>query len=80
VTTTAISWPIVIGGSALAGIGVATGVLNTAKIWDKTEARLRRKIRDHVVCALLQGRPGSPAILDQLKDVLDDAAKKAKKL
>ncbi len=80
VTTTAISWPVVIGGGALAAIGVATGVLNTARIWDKTEARLRAKVRDHVVAVLLEGNPKHPSILEQLKRVLADAAAKAKKL
>jgi hypothetical protein len=80
ITTTAISWPVVVGGGALAAVGVATGAINTAKIWDKTEARLRRKVRDHVVSVLLAGRQGAPSILDELRRVLGEAAAKAKKL
>lgn len=78
VTATTISWPVVIGGGALAGVAIATGVMNTAKIWEKSEARLRRKVRDHVVAVLLQGTPSNPSILDQITSTLREAAVQAK--
>ncbi|NJC05758.1 hypothetical protein GGQ97_001551 [Sphingomonas kaistensis] len=79
VTTTAISWPVVVGGGAIAGIGIATGLLNAGKLWDKTEARLRKKIREHVVSILLRGTEKHPAVLEQLRDVLAKTAERAKR-
>lgn len=79
VTTTAISWPVVVGGGALATVGIATGLLNTGKLWDKTEARLRKKIREHVVSILLKGSEKQPAVLEQLSAVLEATAERAKK-
>ncbi len=66
VTTTAISWPIVVGGGALAGLGLATGALNTAKLRDRTQIRLRERVRQFVVSSLIAGCERSPAILQQL--------------
>lgn len=80
VTTTVVSWPIVLGGGALVGLGLATGAINTAKVWDKTEARLRRKVRDHVVGTLIEGTPERPSILMQLSSTFDAAAERAKEL
>lgn len=80
VTTTAISWPVVLGGGALVGLGLATGAINTAKIWDKTEARLRRKVCDHVVGTLIEGTPERPSILMQLSSTFDAAAERAKEV
>ncbi|URD60772.1 hypothetical protein M8312_13495 [Sphingomonas sp. KRR8] len=79
VTTTAISWPVVVGGGALAAVGIATGLLNTGKLWDKTEAPLRRKVREHVVSILLKGSEKHPAVLEQLIAVLEATAERAKK-
>ena len=78
VTTTAISWPIVLGGGALAGVAIATGLVNTGQIWDKTEARLRSKVREHVVAVLLKGSSRHPSILEQLTKAFAAAAEKAR--
>ena len=80
VTTTAISWPVVLGGGALAGLGLATGVFNTAKIRDRTLGRLRKRVRAFIVASLIEGSNQSPAILQQLATEFDRAAKRAKSL
>jgi hypothetical protein len=80
VTTTAISWPVVVVGSAVAGVGFATGLLNTSRIWSKAEQRLRRRVREHVVAVLLQGPPKQPAVLEQLSSLFERTAIEAKKL
>jgi hypothetical protein len=80
VTTTVVSWPVVVGGGALADIAIATGLLNKGRIWDKTESRLRDKVRQHVVATLLLGSAKEPSILEQLEQTFADAAKQAKKL
>lgn len=80
VTTTTISWPVVLGGGALAGLGIATGLLNTAKIRDRTQARLRDRVRSFVVASLIGGDENSPSILQQLTAEFDHAAKRAKAL
>lgn len=80
VTTTAISWPVVVGGGALAGLGLATGVLNTAKIWEKTEARLRERVRRFILATLIDGTDAAPSILQQLGREFALAARKAKAL
>lgn len=79
-TTTAISWPVVIVGSAVAGAGIATGVLNTGRIWAKAEQRLRKRVHQHVVAVLLQGPISQPAVLEQLAALFDRTATEAKKL
>jgi hypothetical protein len=80
VTTTAISWPVVVVGGAVAGAGIATGVLNTSRIWAKAESRLRNRIHSHVVATLVQGRPNKPSILEQLSALFARTAVQAKKL
>jgi hypothetical protein len=77
-TTTAISWPVVIGGGAFAGAGIATGVINTSRIWSKAEERLRRRVRDHVIAVLLRGPTGQPAILEQMEALFATTANEAK--
>ncbi len=67
VTTSVISWPVLIGGSALAGLGLATGVLEGSKLWAKVERRLRDKTRGFIIAALLKGSPDHPSILEQLE-------------
>jgi hypothetical protein len=78
VTTTTISWPVVVGGGALAGFGIATGLLNTAKIRDRTQARLRDRVRSFVIGSLIGRHGNSPSILQQLTAEFDRAAKRAK--
>lgn len=78
VTTTVISWPIVVGGGAIAGLGIATGLLNTAKIRDRTRARLRDRVRRFVIAALIEGEARAPSILQQLAGEFDRAAARAK--
>ncbi len=80
VTTTAISWPVVLGGGALAGLGLATGFFNTVKIRDRTLGRLRKRVRGFIVASLIDGSEQSPAILQQLATEFDRAAKRAKSL
>ncbi len=78
VTTTVVSWPVVVGGGAVAAVGIGTGLINAGKIWDKTEARLRRKVHNHVVATLLVG-DRQPSVLEQLTDALAATAKEAKR-
>lgn len=80
VTTTVISWPVVVGGGALAGLGLATGVINAAKIRIRAQARLRDRVRRFIVASLIEGSEKSPAILQQLTAEFDRAAKRAKAL
>ena len=80
VTTTTISWPVVLGGGALAGLGIATGLVNTAKIRDRTKARLRDRVRSCVVASLIGGDEHSPSLLQQVTAEFDHAAKRAKAL
>jgi len=78
VTTTVVSWPVVVGGGTVAAVGIGTGLINAGKIWDKTEARLRRKVHDHVVATLLVGHR-QPSVLEQLTDAFAVTAKEAKR-
>jgi hypothetical protein len=79
VSTTAISWPLVIGGTAIAGLGIATGAFNGARLWDKTQARLRHRIRTFIVTALLEGTADTPSILEQIAAEFGRAAERARK-
>lgn len=80
VSFTAISWPVVIGGGAVAAMGVATGVLNTGKLKDRTQARLRDRVRRFIRSSLIEGHKGSPSVLEQLAEEFDRTAKRAKAL
>ncbi len=78
VSTTAISWPLVLGGGALAGLGIVTGALEGSKLWSKVEARLRRKSRSFIVSALLKGSDAHPSILEQLIAEFERTAERAR--
>lgn len=78
-TTTVVSWPVIVGGTAVAGVAIATGLLNAGKVWDKAEARLRKKVHERVVSTLLVGDK-QQAVLEQLADAFAATAKEAKKL
>jgi hypothetical protein len=78
--TTIISWPVVVVGGAAAAVAVSTGIVNSARLWDKTEARLYRKIADHVGAMLIRGTPKNPSVLDQLAAQYTEAADNARRL
>lgn len=80
VTTTAISWPVALGGGAVAALAIGTGVLNTGRIWNKAEARLRTMVRNHVIATLLKGSADQPSILEQVSSALETAAQRAKEI
>jgi hypothetical protein len=80
VTGTAISWPVVIVGGAVAGAGIATGLLNTSRIRAKAEERLRRRVHDHVVAVLIEGPAEQPSVLEQLAAMFARTAQEAKRL
>lgn len=78
VTTTTLSWPIVVGGGAAAALGLATGVVNAAKLRDRTQARLRERARRFIVSALIEGSVKAPSILQQLTHEFERAVALAK--
>lgn len=78
VSTTAISWPVVVGGTTLAGLGLATGAIETSRLWSKLEARLRRRARDYVLAALVKGSAQQPSIAEQLAREFANTAELAK--
>lgn len=78
--TTVISWPVVVVGGTAAAVAVSTGLINSARLWDKTEARLWRKVADHVGVMLIRGTPKHPSILDQLAARYTEAADHARRL
>lgn len=80
VSFTAISWPIVIGGVALAAAGLATGALNTGKIKGRSKVRLRERTRQFIKASLIEGSEKSPSVLKQLAAEFDRTAQKAKAL
>lgn len=80
VTTTAISWPVVLVGGSFAGVALVTGVFKVSQLRDKFDARLRHKIHAYVVATLIKGSVASPAILEQLAQLYQDAATRAKAL
>ena len=77
VTTTAISWPVVVGGGALVGLALATGVLNTARIRDRAQVHLRNRARQYIVASLISGTDKTPAVLQQLAMLFQKTAKRA---
>ena len=78
--TTVISWPVVLVGGTAAAVAVSTGLINSARLRDKTEARLWRKVADHVGVMLIRGTPKHPSILDQLAARYTEAADNARRL
>jgi hypothetical protein len=77
-TTTAISWPVVVGGGALAGLGLATGLFNAAKLRDRAVVRLRMRVREFIIASLIEGSEQAPSILQQLSAELERTAERAK--
>ncbi|QHL92059.1 hypothetical protein GVO57_14340 (plasmid) [Sphingomonas changnyeongensis] len=80
ISTTAISWPILLGGGAIAGVGIATGVVNTAKIRDRSSVRLQKRARQFIVSFLIEGSEQSPAVLQRIASEFEQTAKRAKKI
>ena len=78
VTTTAISWPVVIGGGVVAGSLVATGIWNSAQLIDRLRLRLQRKATEQIIATLLTGRK-SKALLEQYADILDQTVAQARR-
>ncbi|MBA2920764.1 hypothetical protein GON01_07095 [Sphingomonas sp. MAH-20] len=78
--TTVVHWPVIVVGGTAAAVAVSTGLINSARIWDKTEARLWRKVADHVGVMLIRGTPKHPSILDQLAARYTEAADNARRL
>lgn len=71
ITTTVVSWPIVVGGAAVAGTALATGVLNSARLADKLRARLRRQMRERINATFFTGGKRGKAVLAQIVEQLD---------
>jgi len=80
ITTTVISWPVVVVGATVAGAGLATGIFNAGKVRTKAEERLRKNIHKHVLRTLLQGTATQPALLEQLTQLFRRTAAEARKL
>lgn len=66
VTATVISWPVVLGGGVLAGAGVLTGAINSARLKEKAGKRLHDQIRQFILSFLITGTHEQPAILERL--------------
>lgn len=73
-------WPVIIGGTAVAGVGWATGLLNTARIKDKAVERLRKRTRAHVVASVLGIGGNHPSVLEQIRATLRSAATQAEEM
>lgn len=80
VTLTTISWPVVAIGGTIAGVAVATGAMNFAKIPDKARARLRIKVRDYVSGLIIDGSSEHPSIISRVIESIDRAAEQAKRI
>ena len=78
VTTTVFSWPVAIGGGAVAALGMATGAVNAAKLRDRVQARLRARARRFILAALIEGSDRAPSILQQLAHEFHRAVQSAK--
>lgn len=78
--TTVISWPILVGGSALAALGVAYGGVRGLQLPDRVYAHSRRRVRDFIVTAVMHGTAEAPSIFQQVEAEILRAAKEAKSL
>lgn len=76
VATATVSPPILVGGMALAGAGIATGVLQTSRIKDKRTARIRARVTAHVDAAVLSTAADqlAPSVLARLHHAITTAA------
>jgi hypothetical protein len=76
VATSAISAPILLTGIAVAGAGLATGVLQTSRIKEKRTARMRVRVRNHIDAAVLNDvlKSTPPSLLVSLTIVIQTAA------
>jgi len=79
-TVTTISWPIVAAGSAVAALGVATGAVQTSKLWSRMQTRMRKKSQAFVVAVLLKGRGDQLSLLERLTSEFQNAAQLAREI
>jgi len=79
VTVTAISWPIVIGGGAVAGVALATGGFKLSGMKDRARHRLRTAVHHHVVATLIKSGEKHRSVLDQLIAIFAETARAAKR-
>ena len=70
VATSTVSMPVVFGGLALAGAGIATGAINTNGLREKAKKRMMARIDHHVARSLLDPKfdEKRPAVLARLLD------------
>lgn len=80
VATTAVSWPVVVVGGAVAGTALLTGAVSGARLRDRFAGRLRLNARKHIATRLLTGSAKNPSLLQQVTACLTETAKQAKKL
>ena len=80
VTATAVSWPVVVGIGSVAGIAIATGAVNSSRIWDKARVRLQSKVRKFITDTLIDGSTDTPSILAQIAETLRLTAERASRL
>lgn len=78
-TVTAISWPVVIGGGAIAGVALAVGGFKSGGLKHRARDRLRKAVHLHVVATLIESDTKQPAILQQLVNLLGETAREAKR-
>ncbi|MBB5684448.1 hypothetical protein [Sphingobium boeckii] len=79
VTVTAISWPVVIGGSTLAAVAFAIGSYRGKGMKDRAHERLRKSVHQHVVATLIKGDDKQQAILQQVITLLQETAREARR-
>lgn len=79
VAVTTISWPVVVGGGALAAIAIVAGGYRSGGILDRSRERLRKSVHHHVVATLLDGEANQPSILQQLVELFGETARQAKR-
>lgn len=76
-TTTTISWPVVVTGGVVATGLLATGVWNTAQLADRLRQRLKKKAREQIWMMLIAGKK-SKSLLEQYAAILEETASRAR--
>lgn len=71
---TVVSWPVVIGGGAIAGVAVATGLLRTSKLKSRQADALMTRLDDVVARAVFSRRPADKSLLVRVESAIEDTA------
>lgn len=71
---TVVSWPVIVGGGAIAGTAVATGLIRTAKLKSRRADAFLARLNDRVARAVFSRDPEHSSLLSRVEAAIEATA------